>query len=88
MSELVIVAALLLAFANGANDNLKGVATLVGSGELPFHRARWLATISTALGALVSVVLASALVRAFSGKGLVPDAALTPEFLVAAGLGA
>ncbi|MBW2397540.1 MAG: inorganic phosphate transporter, partial [Deltaproteobacteria bacterium] len=38
--------------------------------------------------ALVSVVLASALVRAFSGKGLVPDAALTPEFLVAAGLGA
>lgn len=88
MSELVVVVALLLAFANGANDNLKGVATLVGSGALPFTAARWLATISTALGALISVVLATDLVRAFSGKGLVPDAALTPEFLVAAGLGA
>ncbi len=88
MTEWVVAVALLLAFANGANDNLKGVATLVGSGVLGFRQARWLATISTGIGALLSALLATTLVRAFSGKGLVPDVALTPEFLVAAGAGA
>jgi len=87
MTEAVIFIAILLAFAN-ANDNLKGVATLVGSGLLAFRPARWIATISTALGSLLSVVFAAALVRAFSGKGLVPAEALTTEFLASAGLGA
>lgn len=88
MTEAVFFIAILLAFANGANDNLKGVATLVGSGLLAFQPARWIATISTGLGSLVSVVFATALVRAFSGKGLVPSEALTTEFLASAGLGA
>ncbi len=34
MSLLAILAAAALAFANGANDNAKGVATLVGAGTL------------------------------------------------------
>ncbi len=34
MAWLVLVGALLLAFVNGANDNMKGVATLYGSGAL------------------------------------------------------
>jgi PiT family inorganic phosphate transporter len=37
---------------------------------------------------MASVLLAAALVKAFSAKGLVPDAALTPELLCAVGLGA
>ena len=87
-SELLIVAALLLAFVNGANDNMKGVATLYGSGTLSYRSALVLATGSTALGSLASVFLATALVKAFSAKGLVPTEALTPELLCAVALGA
>jgi len=87
-SELLIASALLLAFVNGANDNMKGVATLYGSGVLSYRGALALATGSTALGSLASVFLATALVKAFSAKGLVPDALLTPELLCAVGLGA
>ena len=32
-------AGLILAFANGANDNPKGVATLYGAGRLSYPRA-------------------------------------------------
>ncbi|MBW2272747.1 MAG: inorganic phosphate transporter [Deltaproteobacteria bacterium] len=67
---------------------MKGVATLYGSGVLSYRGALALATGSTALGSLASVFLATALVKAFSAKGLVPDALLTPELLCAVGLGA
>jgi PiT family inorganic phosphate transporter len=76
MEWLLVGAALVLAFANGANDNMKGVATAYGSGELGYRAALTLATLSTAAGALASLVLATSLVKAFSGKGLIP-----PEFL-------
>ena len=36
---LLAVTAMLLAYANGANDNLKGFATLWGSGAINFHAA-------------------------------------------------
>ena len=36
---LLMVSALALAFANGANDNFKGVATLLGSGTTEYRRA-------------------------------------------------
>ncbi len=88
MEWVVVAGALLLAFVNGANDNMKGVATLYGSGALGYRAALGLATVSTALGALASTFLAGALVKAFSAKGLVPDAVLTPEYLVAVALGA
>ena len=88
MEWVVAAGALLLAFVNGANDNMKGVATLYGSGALGYRAALGLATVSTALGSLASVALAGALVKTFSAKGLVPEAALTPEYLVAVALGA
>ncbi len=53
MVELGIGAALLLAFVNGANDNMKGVATLYGSGALDYRRSLLLATVSTAFGSLL-----------------------------------
>lgn len=88
MEWLVAFGAVLLAFANGANDNMKGVATLYGSGALEYRTSLALATLSTAVGALASVVLAGALAKAFSAKGLIPDAMLTPEYLAAVALGA
>lgn len=88
MEWLVLAGALLLAFVNGANDNMKGVATLYGSGALGYRPALALATLSTALGSLASLALAAGLVKAFSAKGLVPDALLTPEYLAAVALAA
>jgi inorganic phosphate transporter, PiT family len=88
-SAFLVFVALALAFANGANDVFKGVATLYGSRTLGYRIALAVAVVSTLAGALLSVVLAGELVRAFSGKGLVPDAIVAnPSFAVAVGLGA
>lgn len=88
MEWLLLASGVVLAFANGANDNIKGVATIYGSGQLGYGRALTLATASQIAGSLASVVLATALVKAFSGKGLVPPHLLTPELLTAVALGA
>ena len=64
---------LLLAYANGANDNFKGVATLYGSGTTHYKKALYWATATTFLGSLAALVLAKGLLASFSGKGLVPD---------------
>ena len=78
-----------LAYANGANDNFKGVATLYGSRTLTYKTALSLATISTLAGSLCSVFLANGLIKSFSGKGLVPTEIIgNPSFLLAVGLGA
>ncbi len=84
-----IMAALALAFANGANDNFKGVATLYGSRVLGFRSAMLLATAATALGAVVSLLVAGQLVAFFQGKDLLPAAiAGTPPVLLAVAGGA
>lgn len=95
MGGVVIVLALLVlltafvAYANGANDNFKGVATLYGSNTTTFDRALLIGTVATLAGCISSVFLAEALVKAFSGKGLVPDAlAASPTFLLAVAAGA
>lgn len=86
---LIFIAATFLAYSNGANDNFKGVATLFGSGTTDYKKAINWATITTALGSIVSIFFASALVRNFSGKGLVPDELIaTPDFAIAVALGA
>ena len=86
---LLILAALAITFANGANDNFKGVATLFGSGTANYRRALLWATVTTMAGSIMALVLASSLVARFSGRGLVPDV-LTgdPAFLTAVGGGA
>jgi PiT family inorganic phosphate transporter len=87
------LAALLVAFANGANDNAKGVATLVGSGMASLKPAlRW-ANVTTLLGALAAVPMAlyvnTALVKSFGGGGLLPkDFEIGGAYLLAVGLGA
>lgn len=84
---LLFCAALFLAYSNGANDNFKGVATLFGSGTTNYKRAINWATINTFLGSVTAIFLAGALVKNFSGKGLIPDELIqTPAFAVSIAL--
>jgi len=86
---LIIVSTLLVAYANGANDNFKGVATLFGSGTTDYRKALWWATFTTFAGSVTAFFFATELVKKFSGKGLVPDSLIaSPEFLVAVAIGA
>jgi len=88
-SLLLFFAALFLAYTNGANDNFKGVATLLGSRTINYKKAIGWATVATFAGSLCSIALAQSLVKKFSGKGLVSaSVAGTPEFLIAVGMGA
>lgn len=86
---LLFIAALALAFANGANDNFKATATAYGCGSLDYAPARRLATAAQVSGSLASIVFAAGLLKAFGGKGLVPDAVVgDPRFLVSVASGA
>jgi PiT family inorganic phosphate transporter len=67
-----IVCGFFLAYANGANDNFKGVATLFGSGATNYKQAILWATLTTALGSITALFVANGLLEAFKGKGLVP----------------
>lgn len=89
MISLILIAVLLLAYSNGANDNFKGVATLFGSGTTPYRRALAWATATTLAGSALALLIAGGLVETFKGKGLVPEAVTSqPAFLVAVSLGA
>lgn len=89
IATCILTAVILLAYANGANDNFKGTATLWGSETLDYDKALRLATVATVAGALVSILFATTLVKNFSGKGLVPDTlAKSPIFLLSVALGA
>ncbi len=80
---------MLLAYANGANDNFKGVATLFGSGTTSYRRALAWATLTTALGSATALIMARGLLVAFSGKGLVPAEVLAnPSFPLSVALAA
>ncbi|MBK1829455.1 anion permease [Verrucomicrobiaceae bacterium R5-34] len=85
----VILAVAFLAYANGANDNFKGVASLFGSGVCNFRTALTWATVTTMAGSIAALFLASALLKNFSGKGLVPEAlSVSPAFVLAVAIGA
>lgn len=85
---LVAAAAFALAFANGANDNAKGVATLIGAGRLDARTAVRYATVATLLGSAAALVLARGLLARFSGKGLVaPELIHLPVFALAVAAG-
>ncbi len=86
---LLCLLTLFVAYANGANDNFKGVATLFGAHVTGYKTAITIATLATFAGCVASIFMADALVQAFSGKGLVPDAiAASPVFLLAVATGA
>lgn len=89
MASLTLLIGALLAYANGANDNFKGVATLFGSGTTQYRGALIWATVTTAFGSLTALFLAFRLLAAFSGRGLVPDGiAAEPAFALSVAFGA
>jgi len=77
---------LFLAYSNGANDNLKGAATLLGSRTASERGALVWGTLTTLLGSLCAIMLSGRLLQAFSGRGVVPDALIgDPLFLLSTG---
>src|SRR4051794_25206830 len=89
MVALLVLATCFLAYSNGGNDNFKGVATLFGSKTCSYRTVIWWATVTTGAGSIAAIFVAQALLKKFSGKGLVPDALTTQSaFLLAVALGA
>ncbi len=74
-SVFLLVAALAVAIANGANDNFKGVATLFGSRAGSYRTCLAWATLTTLAGSLAAVFLGARLAAAFTGGGLLPAGA-------------
>jgi PiT family inorganic phosphate transporter len=86
---LLFLATCFLAYSNGANDNFKGVASLFGSRTCSYRTAISWATVTTFAGSIASTFLAQALLKKFSGKGIVPDQFAGSEyFVLAVALGA
>lgn len=86
MPELlpIILLILLLAWANGANDVAKGVATLAGSGVSNARHAILWGVFWTVLGGLATLLWGRELMAAFGGGWLAPGFRITPAFLAAA----
>lgn len=85
----VLVIAFALAFANGANDNAKGVATLIGSGVMRVKPAIIYAAIATAAGSVTAIWIGASLASKFKGKGMLAETVLLdPLFPLCVGVGA
>jgi PiT family inorganic phosphate transporter len=80
--------AVLLAWANGANDVSKGIATLVGSGVANRRAAVLWGAFWTFAGSVAAAFASQALVATFSGAGLLAAPVAGPAFLAAVSLGA
>lgn len=84
METLLLIAVMVLAATNGANDNFKGVAGLYGSRRASYTASLAWASATTLAGSLCSVFFAHALLTAFTGAGLVPaDIAAQTQFALA-----
>ncbi len=89
MTALVLVLLTLgVAYANGANDVSKGIATLVGSGVTDVRRALFWGTAWTVAGGVLAGFASQGLVAVFSGKGLLTTPVNGPLFLAAIAAGA
>jgi PiT family inorganic phosphate transporter len=88
VAAALLLLMVILAFANGANDVSKGIATLVGSGVTNYRRAVLWGSLCTVAGAIAAGFLTQALVSTFNGKGLLVQPLATPSFLLAVALGA
>lgn len=80
----LFLATCFLAWSNGANDNFKGVASLFGCKAASYRTAITWATTTTFAGSISAIFFAQALLKKFSGKGLVPDAIVGSDFFVLA----
>ncbi|MDE2293241.1 MAG: inorganic phosphate transporter, partial [Elusimicrobia bacterium] len=88
LSLTLFALCLSVAFTNGANDVSKGIATLVGSGLASPRRAALWGAAWTAAGAFLAALGSAALLKVFSGQGILNVPMADPRFLLAVGLGA
>ena len=77
MEFIVLLLVLALAFANGANDVPKGVATVVGARLAGVRTALIWATVMTVVGSLISLQLAEKMTKLFS-SGIVSATPTAP----------
>jgi len=87
-ATLLVLLTVVLAFANGANDVSKGVATLVGSGMGSDRRALGWGAAWTLAGALGAGFVGRGLVAVFSGGGVLTTPPISVTFPVAVAIGA
>ncbi len=89
MNSVLALATFFISYANGANDDFKGVATLYGSKVLSYNRALAWGLIATFAGSIASFFMTTRLLTLFSGKGIVQNAILQdPAFLTTVALAA
>jgi PiT family inorganic phosphate transporter len=84
---IILLATLLLAYANGANDVSRAVATLVGSGRASYRTGLAWGTLWTGVGGFAALLFGGAMVKTFTGW-VNPDAALGGAFPVSVAVGA
>lgn len=88
LAILIVVGAAVLAFANGANDVSKGVATLAGTGRASYRTAIAWGTFWTFAGGVASLVISVGLIKAFTSAIVGPDVLALSIFPLAAAFGA
>lgn len=76
-----------LAYANGSNDNSKGVATLVAYGAARERTALQFATLATLMGAIVSFYFSHGMLKEFSTGLFTTGTSLEPRYFVAVLIG-
>lgn len=79
--------AILLSFANGANDVSRGISTLIGSG-VDHRRALLWGSLWTGVGAVLSFFFATAMLETFTSGWIASEIRIDAMFGVAVGLGA
>ena len=84
---LVVALVAVLSFANGANDNSKGVATLVGFGAATARQALLWAMVTTALGAAFSFLVAGGLIEVFKANLFLPGTPISNGFFASVLIG-
>jgi PiT family inorganic phosphate transporter len=88
LATFTILGAAVLAFANGANDVSKGVATLAGSGRASYRSAIAWGTLWTFAGGMASLTISIGLVKAFTSAIVGPDMLALSTFPLAVAVGA
>ena len=85
---IITLLVLILAWANGANDVPKGVATLVGNGSTGARRAIIWGTLWTVLGGIAAVIWGTALIKMFSSGYTSPGFTVNLTFVASTLIGA
>jgi PiT family inorganic phosphate transporter len=85
---LTIAAVMALAFANGANDVSKGIATLAGSGRATYRQALAWGAVWTAAGAFAALVISIGLINLFTSSLVAGEVLALSSFPLAVAAGA